>query len=66
MTIVKSHHPDNYIPNKMGIPAHDNVAFVYTGEVITSATYSLNDVVVATVIYTYNAGGDVTNIERTG
>ena len=50
----------------MGIPAHDNVAFVYTGEVITSATYSLNDVVVATVIYTYNAGGDVTNIERTG
>tara|TARA_B110000977_G_scaffold177807_1_gene234696 strand:- start:428 stop:628 length:201 start_codon:yes stop_codon:yes gene_type:complete len=65
MSMVKPHHPDNYIPNKMGIPAYDNLAVVYTGDLITSAVYTLDSATVATVVYTYSSGGDITNIQRT-
>jgi len=64
MAIVKAHHANNYLSNRMGIPAFDDTAMTYTAGLLTSVTYSLGGVTVAQVNYTYNADDDIINITR--
>ena len=64
MSIVKPHGPTNFISNRMGIPAYDNIALDYVAEVLQSLTYSLDGDIVARVSYTYDAQGDMINAQR--
>jgi|TARA_R110002153_G_scaffold78307_3_gene200473 hypothetical protein len=64
MAIVKPHHANNYLSNRMGIPAFDDTQMLYTGALLSSVIYSLGGVAVAQVNYTYNADDDIINITR--
>jgi hypothetical protein len=64
MTVVKPHAQENYITNRMGIPAYDNIDMVYTDQILTSIIYSLNGIVKAQINYTYDINGDMINVNR--
>tara|TARA_R110000868_G_scaffold407426_1_gene688856 strand:+ start:70 stop:273 length:204 start_codon:yes stop_codon:yes gene_type:complete len=62
--IVKPRGPNNYMNNRMGIPAYDNMQFTYVDLLLTTTTYFLDGVTVAQVAYTYDVNDDLIDVQR--
>jgi hypothetical protein len=69
MAGVKRYSRELDISNAMAIPAHDYIANAYDiSNNITSIVYKLGGaagVIVATLVLTYDANGNIATIERT-
>ena len=68
MAGTKKFGEENYIPNPMGVPAHDYINNEYTEGNLTTVTYRLGGStgdIVAVLVMTYDVDGNVLTVERT-
>ena len=64
--IVKRYAQDNFISNRFGIPAFDNISITYdVADNIETIIYKRDSVVIAQLDYSYDGSGNITNILRT-
>lgn len=64
--IVKRYAQDNFISNRFGIPAFDNISITYdVADNIETIIYNRDSVAVAQLDYSYDGSGNITNILRT-